>query len=382
MGNSFKLVCNSCGSNLRVGSGLIGRTVPCPKCDVPIQIQDNAAPPVTAVATPPEPARESRQQVVIAAVKRHLSATWPTWLVGIGVATAVLAARNYDSEIGAWLRYISAALIGIGAALPAKRYFAGRAWRGMFTVDAVKSRFKRTWPAWCISAALIAWFLLIDVQSSSWFLLRYVVIVAAALGISGSALPAFAWSWKRFGLILLAIAAIWAVTMDLLFGAFDFYFSWWIVWLELSLFVVAFILAGIDLTLISSAMIGWFNRKLSIRWTRYIVAVLTVVTLFWWAAHDTYVDRWTSKDDTDYADTYKHWSGDFIYRRTSHFHKGDSTFLNESYFWSSEGPMAGTGKPHGHWITEKLGDNTPYHKDEFYWYGEEISEGQWYMRNK
>jgi hypothetical protein len=84
----------------------------------------------------------------------------------------------------------------------------------------------------------------------------------------------------------------------------------------------------------------------------------------------------------DYVDTHKHWSGDFIYRRMSRYVKADKAIGIESFFWSSEGPIAGIGKPHGHWITDKWGDSTPYHKDEFYWYGEEISEGDWYLRNK
>jgi hypothetical protein len=84
----------------------------------------------------------------------------------------------------------------------------------------------------------------------------------------------------------------------------------------------------------------------------------------------------------DFHDTYKHWSGEFIYRRMSKFYDADKSVGSHSLFWRTQGPMAGTGKPHGHWITNKFGDDNPYHKDEFYWYGEEVSEGNWHLRNK
>ena len=54
---------------------------------------------------------------------------------------------------------------------------------------------------------------------------------------------------------------------------------------------------------------------------------------------------------------------------------------------SGEGPMSASGKPHGEWENQDLragwwdlpgrGESKTW-----YWYGEEITEGEWHLRNK
>lgn len=81
----------------------------------------------------------------------------------------------------------------------------------------------------------------------------------------------------------------------------------------------------------------------------------------------TYRDRW-SKGDVLYSDKYNRHE-EIVYR-----------------FWSedgtrSEGPMTSTHKPHGYWETVHIGDSI-IELDRWYWYGDEVSEGEWNLRNK
>jgi hypothetical protein len=47
---------------------------------------------------------------------------------------------------------------------------------------------------------------------------------------------------------------------------------------------------------------------------------------------------------------------------------------------SMEGPVSESGKKHGEWETVLL---NPFSKTkEYYWYGEKVTEGEWYLRNK
>ena len=101
-----------------------------------------------------------------------------------------------------------------------------------------------------------------------------------------------------------------------------------------------------------------------------VVAVLVV----WWGWHqygEIYQVQWESNDgECLYHDTYRR-GGAHIYRWMNN--KRWDEFL--------EGAMS--GKPprlHGHWKTVSF---LPYkHTDNWYWYGEEITQGEWELRNK
>jgi hypothetical protein len=53
----------------------------------------------------------------------------------------------------------------------------------------------------------------------------------------------------------------------------------------------------------------------------------------------------------------------------------------------SAGPMAPSGNPHGMWV-DTVYDNSEAldlvgnSRTAFYWYGDEVSEGEWHLRNK
>ena len=75
-----------------------------------------------------------------------------------------------------------------------------------------------------------------------------------------------------------------------------------------------------------------------------------------------------------YQDSYWRWSGKHFYRfYESYDSKGKRIY-------SSHGPMAGNGRLHGEWIGIEWHDSNITH--EWYWYGEEITEGEWHLRNR
>lgn len=79
----------------------------------------------------------------------------------------------------------------------------------------------------------------------------------------------------------------------------------------------------------------------------------------------TYRETWTNKDGINYFD---------FYTRSGQIY--DRTIWSKDFMHS--GPMAGNTKPHGEW---DIRDDLKFSK-RWYWYGEEISEGEWHLRNK
>lgn len=78
-----------------------------------------------------------------------------------------------------------------------------------------------------------------------------------------------------------------------------------------------------------------------------------------------------------YTDTRLRWQGDILYRelRTVRFSKDENAL---SLY--AAGPMSASHKQHGHWTSHTYDDFPPTHT--WYWYGEEITEGEWHLRNK
>lgn len=121
-------------------------------------------------------------------------------------------------------------------------------------------------------------------------------------------------------------------------------------------------------------------RRHRLPWLKWVGIALTVALLYWWGAQDTYDERWW-KGNTRFTDTFTRW-GDRPVRREVYFFDSDEDAKRQSLLAdSARGPLAGTGKPHGRWeLTFWKPDYR--HETKFYWYGEQISEGEWHLRNK
>ena len=88
--------------------------------------------------------------------------------------------------------------------------------------------------------------------------------------------------------------------------------------------------------------------------------------------------RYWKEGTTFFTDTCRRSDQAVIYRKTE-------TPLNDQWPNSvtMEGPMSEGGKPHGHWKVGIFDLETREFKNlhRWYWYGEEISEGTWHLRN-
>lgn len=124
------------------------------------------------------------------------------------------------------------------------------------------------------------------------------------------------------------------------------------------------------------------SKKIGKPWPYSVAAVTTLVSLVTWGAFDTYEVTWTS-DVFVYKDTTHRWTGDISYRKLETF-ANPSAAINRDYRQLdivSEGPMSGHVKPHGKWELVVL---RPAFESLvlFYWYGENVTEGEWHLRNK
>ena len=84
-----------------------------------------------------------------------------------------------------------------------------------------------------------------------------------------------------------------------------------------------------------------------------------------------------------YTDTYHRWSHRLVHRSLSCYpakfeSESDSPRLFRATY--SRGPMARAGVLHGHWVTTCCDPSMVRHA--WYWYGEEISEGEWHLQNR
>lgn len=120
---------------------------------------------------------------------------------------------------------------------------------------------------------------------------------------------------------------------------------------------------------------GWLAHRLQSRSsgrvraaTVSMSAVALATCLF--AMTDVRVERWESEAGLIFIDTHSRFSRTPLYRE----------ILDRSSLSSFEGPLAETGKPHGKWVMFNSSTlQTTYH---FYWYGEDVSEGEWHLRNR
>lgn len=131
--------------------------------------------------------------------------------------------------------------------------------------------------------------------------------------------------------------------------------------------LLVLVLVGIYLVFVNT----WSAYKKAIKIAGFVFG-LSIVSLYA-TKYDSFKSRWTDKDGDKFIDTYKRWGHDLVYR--SVIFKDDSGFCH--------GPMKGEGHPkqHGKWtcLGKWFRDGLEY---TFYWYGEEVSEGEWNLRNK
>lgn len=119
-----------------------------------------------------------------------------------------------------------------------------------------------------------------------------------------------------------------------------------------------------------------------------IVSTVWLAAWCWWLSLDHAIDTWKSTDEpyTSYVDYQNRWTGRVFYRETHNEIRGLSVY--------GEGGMARDAVPHGEWnmrayafdpdkevVAESLGLKPSgfggYSRRQWFWYGEEVTEGEW-----
>ena len=111
-----------------------------------------------------------------------------------------------------------------------------------------------------------------------------------------------------------------------------------------------------------------------------MVCIGSVIAVGWtYARFDSYETKWTHESPlaagivrSSYVDTYRRGGTRPCFRRVLS-EAGDSVFRRS-------GPMAGETKPHGKWTEFAYGASPMTMKVIFYWYGDEVTEGEWHLR--
>lgn len=130
------------------------------------------------------------------------------------------------------------------------------------------------------------------------------------------------------------------------------------------------------LALACAGVVGFAVRRFDRWWVRYAGAALAALVLVWWGSVDTYTERWHN-GSAKLTDTYRRLGNRPIHRLIYFYDSSEESPLVPS----AEGPLAGTGKPHGQWRYTTWEPEFSV-RSKFYWYGEEVSEGEWHLRNK
>lgn len=127
------------------------------------------------------------------------------------------------------------------------------------------------------------------------------------------------------------------------------------------------------------------NRKWLIKTGLGIALVFTIV---WWNV-DYSVQNWSTEGESDeWTLRYK----DYVRRGSSRpYYREFSMTKRDSYLvtYKSEGAMTETGKQHGKWMWHSFdwdaasGSDSRFDSgNDFYWYGDKITEGEWHLREK
>ena len=102
-----------------------------------------------------------------------------------------------------------------------------------------------------------------------------------------------------------------------------------------------------------------------------VAFVLGSAIVLYVISQQTKTETWTD-GNYEFRDTRNRWTGRIQHRSICTYQDGKL----ESMF---DGPMTESGKPHGEWSI--IGGSVPPFSKKYYWYGEEISEGEWASRN-
>lgn len=123
------------------------------------------------------------------------------------------------------------------------------------------------------------------------------------------------------------------------------------------------LLAGILLVVLAGVLLGAVARWPRI-WKPGLICggVLGFVVMIWLGTKRVTIERWTSDSGTRIVDRFYGWG------HTPYWESLDS----DNFF--SSGPLSPSGKRHGEWTSSG--------RRRWYWYGDEISEGEWHLRNK
>lgn len=143
----------------------------------------------------------------------------------------------------------------------------------------------------------------------------------------------------------------------------------------------------------------WVGRLIPERFQKPLLITLPFLTAVVWACFDYKIERWqktnAAGEVVSYEDYYRRFRGHSLFYRRY----GDPDSPGGMEY--REGPFSDTGKSHGKWMhVKKVGDlndaeieymqshgfwsdgSTTFFRVHWYWYGEEITEGEWHLRNK
>jgi DNA-directed RNA polymerase subunit RPC12/RpoP len=110
------------------------------------------------------------------------------------------------------------------------------------------------------------------------------------------------------------------------------------------------------------------GTMIKIRRSKLIGMAAAIVCVVVWSQFDSYVEHWTG-EVTEYTDQKMRMSGQIYHRKAT----------NDRVHGS--GPMAGDPvKMHGHWVFYFKPEQRRI--DQWYWYGDEVSQGEWELRQK
>lgn len=121
-------------------------------------------------------------------------------------------------------------------------------------------------------------------------------------------------------------------------------------------------------------------ERLVPKWTVAVAFVVALIAAYLWLRSDYSMRHWTRRTEAndgrlDYTDYTYRLNDDRPFYRDMWFtpDKGESFHLR--------GGFSESGKRHGQWIRVSAADAYIPQSD-WFWYGEQVSEGEWHLRNK
>jgi len=155
----------------------------------------------------------------------------------------------------------------------------------------------------------------------------------------------------------------------------------------------------IKYTIVISALTGLMIlgcRSVRRKWpllrkpAKVVVGLLCLFLLYTYAKNDSYMEHHT-EGDYKFYDKYRRWGFPNLIHRSIYFYEDIIAEKKDAFspFIHWEGPMAARpgqyiSKRHGMWEESYVSRdiNSNYTKLRWYWYGEEITEGQWLQRTE